>query len=215
MQDLIVVTGIVLKCENIGEFDRRIVLLTKERGKISAFAKGARRVGSKFLASTNPFSFGEFRLYEGRTSYSVNDAIISEYFEGFRDDYEKACYGMLFLELSDYYTVENSDETKMLNLLYVSLKALFHEKFSQSFVKDVFFIKAVCVNGEFQGIPDNKKYDESTVYAVNYIVNTPLNKLYTFTVSDKVKSELDEIASICYEKYIDRPLKSMEFLDNL
>lgn len=33
MQDFVILTGIVIKAESIGEYDKRIVLLTKERGK--------------------------------------------------------------------------------------------------------------------------------------------------------------------------------------
>ena len=63
MQDRIKVLGIVLKAEPIGEYDRRVVILTREKGKISAFARGARKPTSAFLAPTSPFTFGTFELY--------------------------------------------------------------------------------------------------------------------------------------------------------
>ena len=97
MQDFIILTGIVIKSEPIGEYDRRIVLLTKERGKISAFARGSRRAGNRLMAPTNPFSFGKFRLFAGRTSYNVSEAEISNYFEELRSDFIGAYYGMYFL----------------------------------------------------------------------------------------------------------------------
>lgn len=106
MQGITETTGMVLKAEPMNDYDRRVVLLTKERGKISAFARGARKQNSKLLAATNPFCFGAFKLYEGRTSYNVMEAEITNYFEGLRNDYEGAFYGMYFLEVMDYYTRE-------------------------------------------------------------------------------------------------------------
>ncbi len=212
MQDLCSVTGLILKAEPFGEYDRRVVMLTRERGKIAAFAKGARRQGSRLLASTNPFCFGEFRLYEGRTSYSISEASIQNYFAPLREDFENACYGMYFLEVMDYYTRENNDEKEMLKLLYQSLRALCHKTLDNRLVLYIFEIKALALNGEYPGLPKDKNYEESTAYAAAFIVGTPVEKLYTFTVTEKVLKELQEITDEFRKRFIDRNFKSLEIL---
>ena len=213
MREQVSVTGMILKAEPIGEYDRRVIILTRERGKIAAFARGARKQGSRLLASTNPFCFGKFLLYEGRTSYNITESIISNYFEGFREDFEAACYGMYFLEMMDYYTRENSDEKEMLKLLYQSLRALLHEGLSNKLVRYIFEIRVLKINGEYPGIPEKEEgFLPSTVYAVNYIAATAVEKLYTFTVTEQVLSELSWIADNYRNRFIDKKMKSLEIL---
>lgn len=215
MQEFTEITGMVLKAEPIGEYDRRVVILTKERGKISAFAKGARRPNSKLLAATNPFSFGEFKLYVGRSSYNIMDIAVTNYFEGLREDFEGAYYGMYFLEVMDYYTRENNDEKEMLKLLYQSLRALQHASLDNKLVRYIFEMKAMVLNGEFPGMPAEGTWEESTRYAVAYITNSSIEKLYTFTVTPAVLAELKKIADVYRTRYIDRAFKSLEIVDNL
>ena len=215
MQELVNVTAIVLSSTPVGEYDRRVVLLTKERGKITAFAKGARRQTSKLIAATNLFAFGEFKLYPGRSSYTITDVQIQNYFEELRIDFEGAYYGMFFLEVCDYYTRENNDEKEFLKLVYQSLKALSVKSLNRKLVQCIFEMKAMVINGEFPGMPAEGNWQESTEYAVSYIMSSSIEKLYTFTVSDTVLEEMIRISERYRLRYIDREFKSLEMLNVL
>ena len=215
MQDFIYVTGIILKQAPVGEYDRRICLLTTDRGKISAFVKGCRKSGSRLAGAANPFSFGVFKLYEGKNSYTVAEADIKNYFEELRKDYVAAYYGMYFAEIADYYTRENNDEREMMKLLYQSLRALCVESIPNPLVRYVYEIKSIVINGEFPGIPQDWQLNPSTVYAVNFIAESSIEKLYSFTVSEEVLKELSDLAAHFCNKAFDRPFKSLEILQTL
>ena len=215
MQDFTIVTGMIIKAVPIGEYDRRLVLLTKERGKITAFARGARKPNSRFVASTNLFCFGTFKLYAGRDSYTLSETEISNYFEDLRMDFEGAYYGMYFLEIADYYTRENNDEREMLKLLYQSLRAVSHPSLKNQLIRAIFEIKSVIINGEFPGIPSGKEYLDSTEFTIDYIVDSSIEKLYTFTVTDEVLDELRNIASWTRKHCLTGRFKSLEILETL
>lgn len=215
MQEFIYVTGMVIKQSGVGEYDRRICLLTKEKGKISAFARGARKPGNRLTAATNPFAFGVFKLYPGKDSYTVSEADISKYFEELRTDFVGAYYGMYFAEVADYYTRENNDERQMLKLLYQSLRALTAQALNNELVKCIFECKAIAVNGEFPGVPEDMELSESAKYAIRYIQESSIEKLYTFTVTDSVLAELEIVAEKYRKRFMGREFKSLEILKTL
>lgn len=215
MQEFIDVTGMILKQNAFGEYDRRICLLTKERGKISAFAKGARKPGNRLAAATNPFSFGVFRLYAGKNSYTVSEANITNYFEELMTDYEGAYFGMYFAEVADYFARENNDERQLLKLLYQSLKAISAPSLPNSLVKCIFEIKAIVVNGEYPGAPTDMKLESSTLYTLSYIEAAPIEKLYTFTVKESVLAQLQLVADRYRRRFMNHDFKSLEILKTL
>lgn len=244
MSQSITVTGMVLSQVPIGEYDKRVVILTKERGKISAFAKGARRQNNPLMGVTTPFAFGEFTLYEGRTSYNIMQANISNYFMELSTDMEGAYYGFYFLEFTDYYTKEYNDETQMLKLLYQTLRALASKKIKRELVKCIFELKALVINGEYPEVfrcgncgstesgvifssrnhgliceeckaivTDGIRINNSTLYALQYIVSSSIEKLYTFTVSDEVLEQLKRVLKQYMGIYVDKRFKSLEILE--
>lgn len=132
----------------IGDYDKRLVILTKEIGKISAFAKGARRQNSALLACSQPFAFGEFSLYAGRSSYTIMSCEISNYFPELRRDIESVYYGLYFCEVADYVTKENNDEKDILKLLYQSLRVVAKKTIPLSLVKVIYELKVTALGGE-------------------------------------------------------------------
>lgn len=213
MQDFLQVTGIVLKAIPVGEYDRAVTILTMEKGKISAFVKNARKQNNRFMAAASPFCFGKFKLYAGRHSYSVADAEISNYFEELRGGLETVYYGLYFLEVADYYTRENNDEAEMLKLLYQSLRALYHKSLDNRLVRVIYECKAMAVNGEFPGVPRDRELSESAVYTLQYIADTPVEKLYTFTVTESVLAQLREVAEKYRERIWGHKFKSLEMVE--
>ncbi len=211
MREAINLAGMVLKSSPVGEYDRRLVILTRERGKITAFARGARRTGNSLMAASRPFVFGNFRLYEGREAYSLASVEVKNYFTEIAGDVEAACYGSYFLEFADYYGRENVEGTEFLLLLYQSLRALLKPSIPDSLVQLVFELRAMVINGEYTSHPP-KKVSDSATYAWEFIISSPLETLYTFVLKEEVQRELRECVEMNKRRFVDREFKSLRIL---
>lgn len=118
---------------------------------------------------------------------------------------------MYFAEVADFYCRENNDEREMLKLVYQSLRALCAPALPNELVRSIFELKAIAVNGEYPGRRQAADW-RNPLYALSYIAQSPIEKLYTFTVSDKVLDELRGIASEYRKRFMDRSFKSLEIL---
>lgn len=237
------VMGMVLSAATIGEYDKRVVLLTKERGRICAFARGARRPRSPLSASTEPFTFGEFYIYKGRDSYTIEQVEAQNYFPELRKDLDDLYMGLYFCEVAGYFTREGMGAKDELNLLYLSLRALSLPSLPRELVRYIYELRMLGIAGEAPrifdcmrcggtaglhhfyvgeaGIVCDRCHDgrtgitisETTIYTLQHIVASPLQKLYTFTVKENVLLELGEVAGRYFAAHTDQSFKSLAMIE--
>ena len=208
----------VISSMPIGEYDRRLEILTDSMGRISAFARGARKPSSPLVSISRVFAFGEFELYEGRSSYSVNSAKISNYFEELTKNVEKTYYGFYFLELASYFTREGLDATETLKLIYQSLRALNVESLSLPLVRAIYEIKTLEINGlcpDIELIRERYELGQSALYAIDFVKRTPIEKLYTFKLTPEVEQEFAKVAQLLLGRFTDKKFHSLEMLESI
>jgi DNA repair protein RecO (recombination protein O) len=92
--------ALVLLSRPLGEADRLITLLTWERGKIAAVARGARRTKSKLAAGVDLFTYGQYMLYQGRGLATITGQQVKEHFLYFREDAALYPFGLFLAELT-------------------------------------------------------------------------------------------------------------------
>lgn len=211
MRETVTLTGMVLISSPFGDYDRRLVLLTRQRGRITAFSHGSRKPGNSLMAASRPFSFGEFSLYEGRSAYNLQSARITNYFDGLSGDMEGACYGSYFLEIADYFSQENMDAGDMLKLVYQSLRALQRPAIPNRLVRRIFELKTMVINGEYTQMPSIPA-SESCNYAWEYVVGSPVEDLYKFILKEDVMREFDTAVEKGRRQYMRHVFKSLDIL---
>ena len=138
--------GIVISENKLGDFDKMITILTPN-GKIGCAAKGARKPKSVLMAGTQFFCFGEYVIYKGNNSYTVNSCDIIEVFYNLRTDLDKLNCAVEICKIVDNVTFENQNIYKILQLVLNTLYIISETDKNLELVMSVFKIRLLCVLG--------------------------------------------------------------------
>jgi DNA repair protein RecO (recombination protein O) len=144
---LIKVQGIVIKSINLGESDKIITIFSDKLGKIDVVVHAARKHKSKFMASTQPFFYGEYLVFKGKNLYSLNESHINDSFQSIIMDLERLAYGSYFLELIDNITEKESRNVTLLALLLKTCYVMSHSDVDLALLKLVVEFKAISIVG--------------------------------------------------------------------
>ena len=118
--------GIVLRARDLGEYDRLVTLYTRDHGRLTAVAQGARRVRSRFGGALELFTWGEVVGFEreGRDLVRLDHFDIHRSFRALREDLERLGQGARLIEAILRLTGERDPHPACFALLLRAFRAL-------------------------------------------------------------------------------------------
>ncbi len=245
MADQTKISGIILSVYPVGESDRRLTILSKERGKVQVFARGCRKVKSPLHAIAQPLVAGEFMIRDSRTYSYLASGEGKDFYPELKEDLESIYYSTYFAELAEYFTVEAQDERQVLNLLSVTFSAMKKRLVPFKLIRGIYELKLLQIQGlgmqcfyclacgretdlmrisfEDGGLyctDCGKKHfsrdiSPKTVYALQYVTAAPLGRLYAFRLEEHVEEEFLWAAGHYFRAHADHHFRSEAMLDLL
>ena len=116
--------GLVVREMAWGENDKRLVLLTAKRGRVPVLAKGARSMRSKYVNTTQLFTYGNYEITERNGHAWLGGASILEPFWGIRDDIDRLALASYIVDVAGELTGEEEPAEDILRLTLNTLYAI-------------------------------------------------------------------------------------------
>lgn len=139
--------GLILREVRYKEADRMLTVLTEDEGKISIKARGAQRVGSKYGAATQLFTFSELTILNRNGLKSVSEALTIEEFKGLRADISRLALASYFAECAEAVSDEDQPNPLLLQLILNCLYALSNGLYEPEHIKAAFELRLMCLAG--------------------------------------------------------------------
>lgn len=138
--------GIIIAENYMGDFDKMVTILTPS-GKIGCSAKGSRRPKSQLMAGTQFLCFGEYMLFKGTNTYTLNSCETIEVFYKIRTDLDKLEYASHITKIIQDVTDENQNTYKILQLYLNTLYVIAETDMDLEFVISIFKLRLLCLLG--------------------------------------------------------------------
>ncbi|HEY3332982.1 MAG TPA: DNA repair protein RecO [Capsulimonadaceae bacterium] len=116
--------GIVLRRMAFGETDNILTIYTRDRGRVSAIAKGARKAGSRLTGASEVLTCANFGLATGKSLHVLQQAEVKNSFPALRKDLMRLAHGQYMAELLSHFVAEDDPQPDLFTLLRSTLLLL-------------------------------------------------------------------------------------------
>ncbi len=116
--------GISLKTAPFAEADKMVTLFTRERGKVRAIAKGARRIPSRLCGRVETLTYGDYFIVKGRSLDIISQCQVLETFQGVREGDQTLPAALYIIKLVNSGTVDGQQHPELFDLTLRFLQRL-------------------------------------------------------------------------------------------
>lgn len=116
--------ALVLRRLHYGETDNILTLYSRDRGRFSAIAKGARKAISRLSGATEVLTLTRFGLASGRSLEIVTQVEVQDSFHGLRHDLVRLAHGLYLADLTDHSVEDHAPNPWLFDLLHAGLSLL-------------------------------------------------------------------------------------------
>ncbi len=240
-KETLVTEGLVIREFNgVGEADRFITVLTRQKGVIRAAVRGARRIKSRSGPATGLLMFSRLHLVKGRDMYIVEDAQPIETFFGLREDIAKTALAQYFCELSNALCPAEEEAEDALLLLLLALRHLIKDTRPMPLLKAVVEWRLLAKAGYMADIagcaacgnPDGDRVflpldgqfycpahapqsginvSAGALAAIRHSITCPTEKCFAFSLSDGSQAVFSDAAERFMKAQLGRSFKTLDF----
>ncbi len=237
--------GVIIRSIDYGESAKILTIYSKELGKVTVMARGARKQQSKFAGASQLFNYGFFLFHIGNGMGTLQQAEVMNGFRHIREDIFKTSYVTYMAELLERAT-EEKQASSSLFALFSGLLNYIDEGYDEEVLVNIFEVKILsllgitpelnrCVNcGVTEGhfafsiqegglICQRCAYEDKYVMPVSVTVikllrlfqHIDISRLGEITLSPDTKKELRTLIDVYYERNSGLLLKSKKFLEQV
>ncbi|MGL5417147.1 MAG: DNA repair protein RecO [Clostridium sp.] len=240
---LIKTSGVIIKSTDYKENDKIVWIYTKDFGKITAIAKGAKKSKNKLFSVTGSLCYGDYMLFKGKNMYNLQEGKIINSFKGLMNNLDKLTYASYICELIDI-CINDGEKDDFLYLEFVKTlylldtDAIDYELLIRSFELKLLKATGYGINLDncaicrkkirsskhihmqtFSGVcsecarNNTISISKEAYAALKFLNKIDASRIYMMKLSDDVKKEIEKVNLYFISSNYSRKPKSLEMLN--
>ena len=236
--------ALIVRENKVGEADRFVTALTRERGLLRAAARGAKNIKSRKGAATSLLTYSRLTLTETKSGFSVSEAEPLRVFFDLKSDVTAVTLAQYFCELCGVLVPYDEPAQEELRLLLNALHLLSENKKDPRLVKAAVEWRLLASAGYMPDLSachrcasatelslslrdgtlicrncgvglDCYPLSETALAALRYMAGAPLEKLFSFAVPETELAALSEVCERFLLYRLNRGFHTLDFYHQL